>query len=79
MTNAWQLTGYAIFHFQENEEEEEGMGAEEEPLCSDDDVSEEESQNDLFDTDNVIVCLYDKVSSNSLVAYISMATNMHEF
>lgn len=38
------------------------MGAEEEPLCSDDDVSEEENQNELFDTDNVVVCLYDKVT-----------------
>lgn len=47
--------------FQENEEEEEGIGAEEEPLCSDDDVSEEENQNELFDTDNVVVCQYDKV------------------
>lgn len=36
-------------------------GAEEEPLNSDDDVSEEE-QADLFDTDNVVVCQYDKVS-----------------
>lgn len=36
------------------------MGAEEEPLNSDDDVSEEE-QADLFDTDNVVVCQYDKV------------------
>lgn len=50
---------------QENdEEEEEGIGAEEEPLCSDDDVSDEENQNDLFDTDNVVVCQYDKVSLN---------------
>lgn len=31
-----------------------------EPLNSDDDVSEEE-QADLFDTDNVVVCQYDKV------------------
>lgn len=48
---------------QENdEEEEEGIGADEEPLCSDDDVSDEENQNDLFDTENVIVCQYDKVN-----------------
>lgn len=36
---------------------------EEEPLCSDDDVSEEENQNELFDTDNVVVCQYDKVNN----------------
>lgn len=47
-----------------DEEEEEGIGAEEEPLCSDDDVSEEENQNDLFDTENVVVCQYDKVSNS---------------
>lgn len=40
------------------------MGAEEEPLCSDDDVSDEENPTELFDTDNVIVCLYDKVRIN---------------
>lgn len=52
---------------QENdEEEEEGIGAEEEPLCSDDDVSDEENQNDLFDTENVVVCQYDKVSRNDM-------------
>lgn len=50
------------FRLQENDEEEEdGIGAEEEPLCSDDDVSDEENQNDLFDTENVVVCQYDKV------------------
>ncbi|XP_055307859.1 transcription initiation factor IIA subunit 1 [Sitodiplosis mosellana] len=49
-------------NLQENEEEEEGIGAEEEPLCSDDDVSEEENQNDLFDTENVVVCQYDKIT-----------------
>lgn len=49
-------------NIQENEEEEEGIGAEEEPLCSDDDVSDEENQNDLFDTDNVVVCQYDKIT-----------------
>lgn len=50
---------------QENEEEEEeNIGAEEEPLCTDDDVSDEENQNELFDTDNVVVCQYDKVPSS---------------
>lgn len=45
----------------EDDDEAEGDGgAEDEPLNSDDDVSEEE-QADLFDTDNVVVCQYDKV------------------
>ena len=37
------------------------------PPCSDDDVSDEEigmSAGDLFDTENVIVCQYDKISRN---------------
>lgn len=46
----------------DDDEEADGeAGAEEEPLNSDDDVSEEE-QADLFDTENVVVCQYDKVS-----------------
>ncbi len=45
----------------EDDDEAEGDGGpEDEPLNSDDDVSEEE-QADLFDTDNVVVCQYDKV------------------
>lgn len=32
-----------------------------EPLNSEDDVSDEEGQ-ELFDTENVVVCQYDKVS-----------------
>lgn len=44
----------------EDDDEAEGDGPEDEPLNSDDDVSEEE-QADLFDTDNVVVCQYDKV------------------
>jgi len=34
-----------------------------EPLNSEDDVSDEDPT-DLFDTDNVVVCQYDKVSVN---------------
>lgn len=49
----------------EDEDEGDDIGAEEEPLNSDDDVSEEE-QADLFDTDNVVVCQYDKVCSSCL-------------
>lgn len=45
----------------EDEDEADDIGAEEEPLNSDDDVSETE-QTDLFDTDNVIVCQYDKIT-----------------
>lgn len=44
--------------------EGEGSGGpkeEEEPLNSNDDVSDEETEQ-LFDTDNVVVCQYDKVS-----------------
>lgn len=38
-------------------------GAEEEPLNSEDDVTDEDNA-DLFETDNVVVCQYDKVSNN---------------
>lgn len=46
----------------EDDEDLEGEvgGAEEEPLNSEDDVTDEDAS-DLFDTDNVIVCQYDKV------------------
>jgi hypothetical protein len=36
-----------------------------EPLNSEDDVSDEDPT-DLFDTDNVVVCQYDKVSVNNI-------------
>jgi len=36
-----------------------------EPLNSEDDVSDEDPT-DLFDTDNVVVCQYDKVSVNHI-------------
>jgi transcription initiation factor TFIIA large subunit len=39
-------------------------GAEEEPLNSEDDVTDEDNA-DLFDTENVVVCQYDKVSEPS--------------
>lgn len=47
-----------------NEEDEEidgEGGAEEEPLNSEDDVTDEDAS-DLFDTDNVVVCQYDKIT-----------------
>jgi len=36
-------------------------GIDDEPLCSEDDNSDEEA-NDLFDTENVVVCQYDKIT-----------------
>lgn len=46
---------------EEEEERDEGGGADEEPLNSGDDVSDEEP-GDMFDTDNVVVCQYDKIT-----------------
>lgn len=50
-------------------------GAEEEPLNSEDDVTDEDAT-DLFDTDNVIVCQYDKVCPFKLlnIAHLLMKT-----
>lgn len=45
----------------EDEQEMEDAGPEEEPLNSEDDVTDEDPA-DLFDTENVVVCQYDKVS-----------------
>ncbi|XP_061501001.1 transcription initiation factor IIA subunit 1 isoform X1 [Anopheles gambiae] len=45
---------------EEDDMEAEG-GAEEEPLNSEDDVTDEDAS-DLFDTDNVVVCQYDKIT-----------------
>lgn len=42
-------------------EEEEDM-EEEEPLNSEDDVTDEEQSSDQFDTENVVVCQYDKIT-----------------
>lgn len=46
---------------EEEEEREDSAGADEEPLNSSDDVSDEEP-GDMFDTDNVVVCQYDKIT-----------------
>ena len=43
------------------EEDNEDGGAEEEPLGSDDDISDEDPA-DLFDTENVVVCQYDRIT-----------------
>lgn len=45
------------------DEENEEPGEEEEPLNSEDDVSDEDPI-ELFDTENVIVCQYDKINRN---------------
>jgi len=42
-------------------DEEDDDGVEEEPLNSEDDVSDDDPT-DLFDTDNVVVCQYDKIA-----------------
>lgn len=44
----------------QNDEDNDGPGEEEEPLNSEDDVSDEDPT-ELFETDNVVVCQYDKV------------------
>ncbi|KAH9394354.1 Transcription initiation factor IIA subunit 1 [Tyrophagus putrescentiae] len=44
-----------------NDEENDGGIEDEEPLNSGDDVSDEDP-NELFDTDNVVVCQYDKIT-----------------
>lgn len=46
---------------EEEEEREDSAGADDEPLNSSDDVSDEEP-GDMFDTDNVVVCQYDKIT-----------------
>jgi transcription initiation factor TFIIA large subunit len=48
----------------QNDDENDYPGEEEEPLNSEDDVSDEDPS-ELFDTDNVVVCQYDKVRFNS--------------
>ncbi|XP_011185521.1 transcription initiation factor IIA subunit 1 isoform X1 [Zeugodacus cucurbitae] len=45
----------------DDEDAENDGGAEEEPLNSDDDVTDEDAS-DVFETDNVIVCQYDKIT-----------------
>lgn len=41
--------------------EDDDEGVEEEPLGSEDDISDEDAS-DLFETDNVVVCQYDKIT-----------------
>lgn len=51
----------------EDDEDEDEHGGKEDPnpLCSDDDVSDDEPA-ELFDTENVVVCQYDKVELKNL-------------
>lgn len=44
-----------------DDEENEDEGVEDEPLGSGDDISDEDPS-DLFDTENVVVCQYDKIT-----------------
>ena len=63
---------FSIYSYDDDEDDidEDGsdlneveLGAEEEPLNSEDDVTDEDAA-DLFETDNVVVCQYDKVIRN---------------
>ena len=45
----------------DEEEALDDVGVEMDPPCSADDVSDEEAS-ELFDTDNVVVCQYEKIS-----------------
>ncbi|XP_066258158.1 transcription initiation factor IIA subunit 1-like [Euwallacea similis] len=47
----------------DEDQEIEEEGGEEEPLNSEDDVSDDDPS-DLFDTDNIVVCQYDKIIRN---------------
>ncbi|CAG9833514.1 unnamed protein product [Diabrotica balteata] len=47
----------------EDDQEMEDEGGEEEPLNSEDDVTDDDPS-DLFDTDNIVVCQYDKIIRN---------------
>ena len=54
---------------EENDDENDEAGArEEEPLNSEDDVTDDDPT-DLFDTDNVVVCQYDKVNTRFILWY----------
>ncbi|CAG2180255.1 unnamed protein product, partial [Oppiella nova] len=44
-----------------NDDDNDGQGEDEEPLNSEDDVSDEDPT-ELFETDNVVVCQYDKIT-----------------
>ncbi|KAJ3643042.1 hypothetical protein Zmor_025780 [Zophobas morio] len=48
---------------EEDDQEMEEEGGEEEPLNSEDDVTDDDPT-DLFDTDNIVVCQYDKIIRN---------------
>lgn len=58
----------------DDDDAEHEDAAEEEPLNSEDDVTDEDSA-EVFDTDNVIVCQYDKVSGGGVFPCGSQLTN----
>lgn len=65
----------------EDDEDLDGEGgAEEEPLNSEDDVTDEDAS-DLFDTDNVVVCQYDKVTlkNSAKLLYSKWSKNLTYF
>ena len=45
----------------DDQDGEDDEGVEEEPLGSEDDISDEDAS-DLFDTENVVVCQFDKIT-----------------
>merc|ERR1712098_80485 len=45
----------------DGDDDDDDDGVEEEPLGSEDDISDEDAS-DLFDTENVVVCQYDKIT-----------------
>lgn len=59
----------------DDDDAEHEDAAEEEPLNSEDDVTDEDSA-EVFDTDNVIVCQYDKVSSGGVFPCASSIVNL---
>lgn len=59
----------------DDDDAEHEDAAEEEPLNSEDDVTDEDSA-EVFDTDNVIVCQYDKVSSGGGFPCASSIVNL---
>ena len=58
--------------------DEEDEGVEEEPLGSEDDISDEDAS-DLFDTENVVVCQYDKITRarNKWKFHLKVRTSRH--
>lgn len=60
--------------FNDDIEEETQEAAEDEPLNSEDDVSDADGTEESFETDNVIVCQFDKVCSLRMLIFITNST-----